>query len=83
VGYTFMLSYCAACKRAFTFNPLRVPSIILKDKEEEGNQPICRPCALRWMKYHPEVKFTIPSDAYEPVDENEIPWDYVLDRKTH
>jgi hypothetical protein len=38
-GYMFCIAPCLGCKRVFTFNPERVPSL--------GNEPICRECIDR------------------------------------
>lgn len=72
MGYAVMVANCWVCRKLFSFNPRRVPSI----RDEDGVfQPVCRECVemanrIRVVK---ELKpFIIPDDAYSPCDECEI-----------
>jgi len=71
-GYVFVLGECYGCGRTFTFNPVRVPSV----RDEKGvRQPLCRVCVEyvnRERKKAGMEPFTIRSDAYEPVREEEV-----------
>jgi hypothetical protein len=80
MGYCFVTGFCAGCGRLFTFNPLRVPSIRVnaEGKPDPGGSraPICEGCIAianerRAEAGLPELSF--PADAYEPVDEHELP----------
>ena len=73
MGYAFCIGECYTCGRQFTFNPLRVPSW----RDSEGvRRPLCRPCVEHINGERAKQgrePFTIPADAYEPIDENELP----------
>jgi hypothetical protein len=67
MGYAFMIGTCGQCGRAFTFNPLHVPSL--------HNRPFCQNCiemanpirigrGLEPIKIHPQ--------AYEACNEEEL-----------
>jgi hypothetical protein len=70
--YALLFAQCASCKRVFGCNPLRVPSIRVNGVRE----PVCKECVT---SANPKRKamgleeFTIHPDAYEPVDEQELP----------
>jgi hypothetical protein len=72
MGYAFCYSACIGCNRTFSYNPVRVPSIRVNGVKE----PICRSCVER---ANPErikkglAPFVPAPDAYEPVDEQELP----------
>jgi len=72
MGYAFVIGECYTCGKTFTFNPVRVPST----PDERGvKQPICRGC-MEYINREREKMgkppFTIPTDAYEPVAEEEL-----------
>lgn len=71
MGYAICTGQCAGCRRIFSFNPVRVPSIRVNGVRE----PLCRTCVdtvnAHRLKSGLEV-FPIPEDAYEPVDESEL-----------
>lgn len=70
--YAFVMSACIGCQRIFSYNPLRVPSVRVNGMRE----PICRACVERANPQRianglePIVPFP---DAYEPVDDSELP----------
>jgi len=72
MGYAFMMGYCFACDKMFTFNPLRVPSI----KDSRGvKQPVCRECIDRAnpMRLKNGLEPIVPADdAYDAVKEEEL-----------
>lgn len=71
MGYAFATSPCYGCGRVFSFNPVRVPSILINGNRE----PICLNCVNR---ANPErirngLDPIVPAaDAYDPVDEQEL-----------
>ena len=72
MGYAFVIGDCFVCKRTFTFNPMKVPS--LKDKEGV-RQPICKSCIEMANKLKVEKgvePFVIPVDAYTVCNEAEL-----------
>jgi hypothetical protein len=64
---------CCACGRTVSFNPLRVPSLVVNGRRE----PLCRFCFHRWNEIHRISKGLKPEplapDAYQPIDEAELP----------
>jgi hypothetical protein len=67
MGYAICTGTCGCCKRMFSFNPKRVPSL--------NNVPFCRECVemanvVRKEKGIPELK--IHPQAYEPCEEGEL-----------
>lgn len=64
MGYMMLLAPCLVCKRVFSSNPHRVPSM--------NDEPICRSCMVALnakreemgLKPHPVLP-----DAYEPAEE--------------
>ena len=72
MGYAMAMSACVGCKRVFSFNPLRVPSITIKGVKE----PICRACVDRVnpKRIANGLPPIVPSpDAYEACEESELP----------
>lgn len=71
MGYAFCTSACFGCKRLFSYNPMRVPSIPINGSRE----PICEACVRRANPLRikngldPIVPFP---DAYESCDESEL-----------
>ena len=71
MGYVTAFSPCAACKRPFTYNPVKVPSVVVNGSRE----PICQACVtqanpLRQERGLPVIN-VLPG-AYEACDENEL-----------
>lgn len=71
MGYAFAMGTCLACKRVFTFNPLRVPSITVAGSRE----PVCLSCMTLANAKRKEMGLephAIHPDAYEPCEESEL-----------
>jgi hypothetical protein len=67
-------SDCAGCHRIFAYNPLRVPSVVINGKRE----PICSFCVERVnpIRVANGLQPIVPlPDAYEAIDERELPYD--------
>ncbi len=63
--------FCINCKRMFSFNPMRVPSII----HEGSREPVCEACvrAANPRRIANGLAPIVPlPDAYEPCDESEL-----------
>jgi len=75
MGYAFILSECFGCGKLFSYNPIRVPSI--RNPETGTKEPVCRRCI---EKVNPTriqnglAPITYAEDAYDPVDEEELPF---------
>lgn len=72
MGFAFAMAPCFGCGRLFTFNPVRVPSIIVNGTRE----PVCQICVdrvnpMRRANGLPEI-VPLP-DAYDECDESELP----------
>ena len=71
MGCVFALSACCGCGGLFTYNPLRVPSLVVKGTRE----PICRSCLER---ANPErvarglAPIEIRPGAYDSCEESEL-----------
>ena len=68
MGYALMFGACCACYQTISFNPHKVPSLMIDGRRE----PLCRSCALKWNELHPENARPIQPDAYEPIPEDEL-----------
>jgi hypothetical protein len=68
MGYALMFGTCCSCRRIISFNPHKVPSLLINGTR----QPICRQCAERWNVLHPEIAKPIQDGAYEEFDESEL-----------
>jgi len=72
MGVAFMIAPCLICKRPFTFNPVKVPSLRVKGVKE----PICKSCHAIINEKRVEAgvpPFPEPHpDAYGACDENEL-----------
>ena len=71
MGYVFATSACAGCKRLFSYNPVRVPSIRINGSRE----PICAACVERVnpTRLKNGLAPIVPLDgAYDACDETEI-----------
>lgn len=76
MGYVLVFGPCYACNTVFGYNPTVVPSVTPPGGSER--MPLCRTCIER---VNPQrIKNGLPPiiphpEAYEPVDENEVPWE--------
>jgi hypothetical protein len=71
MGYVMATSACFGCKRLFSYNPVRVPSITI----DGVRQPVCEACVERVnpMRAKNGLPPIVPlPDAYEPCDESEL-----------
>lgn len=69
--YAMGMGACFGCKRVFTFNPMRVPSVPIKGSK----QPICADCVARVnpMRKANGLAPIVPlPGAYEPCEEGEL-----------
>lgn len=70
-GYVQAMSACFGCKRVFTYNPHKVPSIVIDGTRE----PVCADCVAR---ANPErakrglAPIEILPGAYDPLPEGEL-----------
>lgn len=72
MGYALCTSACLCCSRTFMYNPMRVPSFRVNGVRE----PICRQCfddINEKRKAHGLPVFERHADAYDPIDEAELP----------
>jgi hypothetical protein len=70
-GYVFVLGHCISCRQPFTFNPHRVPSLVVNGVRE----PVCRACieaANPRRKANGLAEIEIQPDAYEAIPEEEL-----------
>jgi hypothetical protein len=77
MGYAFCTSYCFGCRRLFTYNPVRVPSVPGHLSGTGTREPICADCIERANPLR--IKIGLPPivpapDAYEACDESELDW---------
>lgn len=73
MGYAFVISPCVFCKKIFSYNPLKVPSV----KVDGVKEPICATC-LEWANRERVKNGLEPwgpplPGAYEPCREEELP----------
>jgi hypothetical protein len=76
MGYCFCTSACYCCGRIFTYNPVRVPSVPAHLTRTGTKEPVCRHCieAANPKRIANGLEPIVPApDAYEPVDESELP----------
>ena len=80
MGYVYATSECLSCKQLFSYNPLRVPSLRVNAQGQPDpngtREPVCRGCMDRANLKRKEMGLEphpIHPDAYEPVDEHELP----------
>lgn len=45
MGFAVCMGYCFGCKRTFTFNPNKVPSI--RDPNTGSKEPVCENCVKK------------------------------------
>ena len=75
MGYVTAMSPCIGCRRVFSFNPMRVPSISI---DGSPRRPICADCVERVNPQRAKngLPLIVPlPDAYEPCDESALPND--------
>lgn len=71
MGYATAMGICFGCKQPFSFNPVRVPSIMISGSKE----PVCAGCVER---VNPKrIANGLPPivplpDAYEACEESEL-----------
>jgi hypothetical protein len=73
LAFVTLTSACFLCGKFFSYNPVRVPSLVVRGQRE----PLCRPCveeANRERAAKGLATWTIHPYSYEPVDEQEVPW---------
>jgi hypothetical protein len=71
MGFVSAMGTCIGCKRIFSFNPMRVPSITIDGTKE----PICADCVERVnpMRIKNGLQPIVPfADAYDACDEGEL-----------
>jgi hypothetical protein len=80
MGYAFVMGPCWSCGVVFTYNPLHVPSVLVNSQgfiDPAGRrEPICQNCmtlANEKRKAAGMPPHAIHPEAYEPVDEAELP----------
>ena len=73
MGYALATSTCFGCRRLFSYNPVRVPSI--RDPNTGTKEPVCFNCITR-ANVKRKAKGLDPlvphPMAYEPCDEEEL-----------
>jgi hypothetical protein len=73
MGYCMGTSACYGCKRIFSYNPMRVPSI--RDPDTGSKEPVCAACIARANVQRAKIGMpphVVYPDAYEPCDEREL-----------
>ena len=71
MGYAFCMGHCVGCRKPFSFNPMKVPSIRMNGKRE----PICKSCvdvANVQRKEHGIDLIVVAHDAYDVCREEEL-----------
>jgi len=71
MGYVMCVGSCFGCSRAFSFNPVRVPSITI----EGDRKPICQTCVDRVnpLRVANGLEPIVPHpNAYDAADESEV-----------
>jgi hypothetical protein len=71
MGYALAMSPCIGCSRAFTFNPVRVPSLTYNGTR----RPICEDCVARVnpMRIKNGLEPIVPlPGAYDAAHESEL-----------
>jgi hypothetical protein len=74
MAWVYCHSACAGCDRIFSYNPLRVPSLVIRGSRE----PICLDCVERVnpIRISNGLEPIVPyADAYEAIDYSELPLD--------
>lgn len=71
MGFALGHGCCAGCNQIFSFNPMRVPSVIIRGSRE----PICMNCVERVnpIRLANRLEPIVPhADAYDACDEIEL-----------
>jgi len=71
MGYALAFGACIVCKQPFSFNPVRVPSLLIDGRRE----PVCRSCMRRaniLRQQEGKPLLTIHPHAYEGCPEEEL-----------
>ena len=71
MSYVTAMNACIGCKRPFSYNPHRVPSVTVNGTRE----PICPDCVARYnpIRAAKGLEPIVPlPGAYEPMDEGEL-----------
>ena len=71
MGYAFCMGHCVACKKPFSFNPMKIPSVRINGKRE----PICKSCVeiANVQRKELGIALIIPAfDAYDMCREEEL-----------
>jgi len=74
MGYAMGFSACFGCGRMFYYNPMRVPSF--PDPKTGQREPICKECIAEVNQKRIATgrePFKINPDAYDPIEESELP----------
>lgn len=70
-GYALAMGPCVRCKRVFSFNPVRVPSVVVLG----SRRPICQDCVdqINPMRLAAGLEPIVPlPDAYDGCEEGEL-----------
>lgn len=73
MAFVTMTSACANCGALFSYNPVRVPSVRIRGSRE----PVCSECMAELNRKRGAAglaPIAIAADAYDAVDEQEVPW---------
>jgi hypothetical protein len=71
MGYALCFGSCVVCRRAFAFNPMRVPSIRIAGSRE----PVCQECMdllNQRLVANGHAPVAVLPGAYEACDEAEL-----------
>jgi hypothetical protein len=71
MGYAIAMSPCIGCRRVFSYNPVKVPSLRINGSLE----PVCMECVKRANPQRVAnglAPITVLPGAYEPCDEDEL-----------
>lgn len=70
-GYALAMGPCVRCRQIFSFNPVRVPSIMIHG----SRQPVCRACVdlINPLRRANGLEPIVPlPDAYDECEEGEL-----------
>jgi hypothetical protein len=79
MGWAMMYSACCLCGRLFGYNPLHVPSLLMRGGKLDPDgtrEPVCQACVTRGNALRERqgmLPLRVHPDAYDPVDERELP----------
>jgi hypothetical protein len=79
MGYALCIGQCFGCKKTFGFNPMKVPSVRIRNGVPDPNgerEPICMDC-VELANPHRVARglapITYDNDAYGACDEIQLP----------